>query len=574
MSKPWLAWWRPPRCARLRRLRMTSSYFGDESIILLAGWPGLASVQSLDLSDGAAGPAGVEALVRSPYLGHVTSLDLSGNSLEVGGAQALASSRLLKQLQDLNLSRNAISDDGLETLAQSPQGNLTRLHLSANLIEVEGMQALASWAQLPLLEELDLTDNPLRRAGLRALLAGRADRLRHALAELLRAGCGGAQALAASPNLPALASLDLTGNELMLGGPGRGKRAAGPATDSPRPEHQPTGAETYQALASAPLEDLVSLDLSYCYSGAESLAPLLAAAQLPRLRSLVLAYNSLGNGDIAQLANSPLLARLTSLSLASNRAVGDEGLAALFGSPNAANLRDLDLTSTSLTSAGAATLANSPYLAQLRSLNVRSTTVGSSGVKALASSPHLRRLAHPFAGQPPGYGRCQGADDHHEPVCPGQPQHQSPFGEEGGPDDAPGALRAEVGFLLVKPGSSLGVIGSPSGPGSMALKCMPGGWRCCRRRHRPVRRRAATVRRGPQTAAPRPCKLRLLEDQPHVLEVLPQPCLWGEVAGQHLLALDVHDARVGRPLAEDFQHRRASRPQARANSAPRPARRN
>jgi uncharacterized protein (TIGR02996 family) len=107
----------------------------------------------------------------------------------------------------------------------------------------------------------------------------------------------------------------------------------------------------------------------------------------------------IGPGEAQVLASSPFLGRLLHLSLASSLQVGgprigDDGLAALAGSPHLARLRSLWLNSNEITGLGLAILGQSPHLAQLASLELGGNDIGLAGVQALAWSPHLTRLTH------------------------------------------------------------------------------------------------------------------------------------------------------------------------------------
>jgi uncharacterized protein (TIGR02996 family) len=175
-------------------------------------------------------------------------------------------------------------------------------------------------------------------------------------------------ALAASPHLSRLTTLDLSWN---------GIDAAGA-----------------QALAASPrLARLTWLNLSYnviCDAGAQALA---ASPHLARLTTLNLRYNGIDAAGAQALAASPHLRGLTYLNLNWNN-IEDAGAQAVAASPHLARLTTLDLSCNNIGDAGARALAASPHLARLNHLYLSGNDIGAEGARALAVSPHLARLTH------------------------------------------------------------------------------------------------------------------------------------------------------------------------------------
>jgi hypothetical protein len=114
------------------------------------------------------------------------------------GVGQLAACPQLGFVRDLDLSSNVIRNDHLAALTGSPHlGNLQSLNLESNRLGADGCRALAA-TELPSLRELDLGNNPIRDAGLTAVLAA------PWFGQLNALGVGtitdrGAEALAASP---------------------------------------------------------------------------------------------------------------------------------------------------------------------------------------------------------------------------------------------------------------------------------------------------------------------------------------------------------------------------------------
>ena len=96
-----------------------------------------------------------------------------------------------------------------------------------------------------------------------------------------------------------------------------------------------------------------------------------------------------GEDDLASSAHT-WMAAVTRLDL-SNHRLGNDGVALLAGSPAAARLRYLNLSSASfdedLGPAAAVALASSPHLSRLRTLDLARNKIGVEGVAAIADSP-------------------------------------------------------------------------------------------------------------------------------------------------------------------------------------------
>lgn len=179
-----------PYLGGLKTLRLGRNRFNDAAAEQLALSPTLANLQELDLSENELGETGAWALAGSPHLGNVRRLELRSNKLGPTGAEAVAGSERLTSLH--------------------------RLGLSGNEIGVPRLQSLARAQDLLRVPVLDLRDNGLTAAGLKAILGGVGrgpDAVRLVELDLGHNNIGteGARVLASSPHLAGLRVLRLVG---------------------------------------------------------------------------------------------------------------------------------------------------------------------------------------------------------------------------------------------------------------------------------------------------------------------------------------------------------------------------
>jgi uncharacterized protein (TIGR02996 family) len=106
--------------ASLGVLCVESNDLSPPAVETLAGWPGLATVRQLDLSENPLGDAGLAALARSPHLGELRELGLRNCGLTHRGLTALAGASL-GRLRSLDVRQNdSIADAGLLAISGSP----------------------------------------------------------------------------------------------------------------------------------------------------------------------------------------------------------------------------------------------------------------------------------------------------------------------------------------------------------------------------------------------------------------------------------------------------------------------
>jgi uncharacterized protein (TIGR02996 family) len=89
---------------------------GDEGVVEMLRWPGLARIQSLFLNDAGIGNAGVVALAESPAVANVRRLWLGYNQIGAAGATALVGSPHLRRLEDLYLHANPLPAPAVQAL--------------------------------------------------------------------------------------------------------------------------------------------------------------------------------------------------------------------------------------------------------------------------------------------------------------------------------------------------------------------------------------------------------------------------------------------------------------------------
>ena len=179
-------------------------------------------------------------------------------------------------------------------------------------------------------------------------------------------GDAGAVAIAGSPNMRCLTSLNLRAN-------GIGDAGAAAIANSPN------------------MAGLTSLDLA-----GNNIWPLGAAAianspHIGFLTFLNLNNNYIRDAGAIAIANSPRMAGLTFLSLGCNE-IGDAGAIAIANSPSMVGLTSLDFHYNSIRDAGAIAIANSHYMARLTFLNFSQTQIEDMGVVAVANSQNMGQL--------------------------------------------------------------------------------------------------------------------------------------------------------------------------------------
>ncbi len=113
---------------------------------------------------------------------------------------------------------------------------------------------------------------------------------------------------------------------------------------------------------------------------------------LPKLEELNLGgTNRIGPDGTLILVSSPNAAQLRRLNLWSN-GIADYGVEAICNQKHLCNLKNLDLSSNELTNRAAIALAACEQLKTLETLSLRTNGISGDGAIALADSPHLANL--------------------------------------------------------------------------------------------------------------------------------------------------------------------------------------
>jgi uncharacterized protein (TIGR02996 family) len=207
---------------RLRRLLLQGGRVFDRAVVhVVAAAPALAGLVELGLHTGGLGATELRALTTSEHLLGLSKLDLSHNRIDPDGIAALADGPLVHRLEELFLAGNGFGDDGLIAwLSRAVAPRLHRLDLGFNQIHAPGAEALARWPSLVGLTSLNLRSNIIA-SGLSALAnSGHVERLIVLLLHFNGIRDDAVEALAGSEHLPELVWLDLMANRITSVGAG------------------------------------------------------------------------------------------------------------------------------------------------------------------------------------------------------------------------------------------------------------------------------------------------------------------------------------------------------------------
>lgn len=157
------------RLPHLRELNLSHNRLSARTAEHLKQWlPGCTTLSSLNLSHNHLGiscsPPNLLELAHASAVKSLTHLNLSANSLQADNIEAIASWPALSSVQDLNISNNSIGDIEVQALIQSEHlGGLTSLNLSNNRLRAKSIRALANWPGLTSLMTLDVRGNALHK---------------------------------------------------------------------------------------------------------------------------------------------------------------------------------------------------------------------------------------------------------------------------------------------------------------------------------------------------------------------------------------------------------------------------
>jgi hypothetical protein len=341
-----------PHPPRLRTLELGYDALGGTSLDRLAAWPGLSSVEALDLEGNHLDDRDTATLLASPHLAALKTLRLGPDRLAAGSIAALAGWPGLSRLTTLTLAGPDTVDEHaqLATLCETTSfGAFSRLDLGHGL-SAEAASQLASWAGLARFATLSLSGS--RHAPW-------PEDENDALATLAR-----------SPHLGGLRSLELRSAVIDHRGLAR-------------------------LLASPSLRDLRHLAVDDCPVGNRGARAIAAWPDATNLETLQLTNAELSDAGAKALAASPSLARLRALSLRGNT-IGARGAVALSAADTLGALEVLCLDHNDLGDRGARALARSyrQRWPRLRFLGLADNRVGDAGATAWvqdsgSAGPHL-----------------------------------------------------------------------------------------------------------------------------------------------------------------------------------------
>jgi Ran GTPase-activating protein (RanGAP) involved in mRNA processing and transport len=201
----------------LRHFSLQTEPLTEDDLRGLAGCAGLEGLVGLNFHSCRLGPVGMLLLAGAPWLAGLQTLELLGNHVIADGADSLASVPF-RRLTELNVQANYIRDEGLARLAASGHAlaHLTRLNLRYNNLSATGLAALLGNPTVAGLRQLHLRGNALGNAGA-AVLADCAHLAGLRELDLDQTGITdeGAVALAGSPHLAGLVALDLAQNAIV-----------------------------------------------------------------------------------------------------------------------------------------------------------------------------------------------------------------------------------------------------------------------------------------------------------------------------------------------------------------------
>jgi Ran GTPase-activating protein (RanGAP) involved in mRNA processing and transport len=153
----------------LTRLNVHSDRMDATGARKLAACAALGKLQTLDVSHNPFGEAGVSAMLKSKHLGMLTELNLTACELGDAGIAALAKAKTPPALRKLVMMANEFTGEGVAAFVASPLfAQLTHLDLSHNPIKHTGARALATADSA--LESLDVRDCGITEAAKKALV--------------------------------------------------------------------------------------------------------------------------------------------------------------------------------------------------------------------------------------------------------------------------------------------------------------------------------------------------------------------------------------------------------------------
>ena len=341
-------------------------------------------------------PAQLADLLRQPVAERLERLSVWASPANEEAADELA--RVIATAQPVRTLRGLflgfpVGEAGAEALARAALDRLEVLSAEPDRLTAAEVRTLGRAGWFTRLVELSLENDLAEEAFVALCRAGPFPHLSRLALHRVGYGVAAWEAFARSRAFPAVARLDLPGADLS-----RGRMAALAAAVDFAPRHLNLwqcgiGNDGAAALARAAWAGVVQvLDLRnnrLSSAGARTLA----AAPLASLRHLSLSQNALGRG-LRRVLKAPFARNLTALAVDDlpNVAITNPDGAAALAALDAPNLRHMSMTALPLGPAGGRLLATDPRFARLTRLRAGSCGLGDEGAAALVGSPQLQEL--------------------------------------------------------------------------------------------------------------------------------------------------------------------------------------
>jgi uncharacterized protein (TIGR02996 family) len=272
-------------------------------------------------------PPSLEPLTNSPHLLRLRELSFRLGRLPAAEIRRLGDSAYAGGLTDLDFSFAGIDNSSVEDRLSA----VDHLLLSPLMDRLTGLTVHSN-------------DIPWQELCLAAHFAGGPYRLRRLVFSETTTAPTQYYQLFDLPLLRSVVELDLSYHQLgQAGFEALAASRLAPGLESLTLERTHPGVPGVQALAGAPLSNLLRLVLANNRLGPIAVRHLAISPHLNGLRSLDLSYNPIGDRGIAALVEAPFYPNLMHLDL-SRCDIGDAGAAALLAAPRPAGLVCLDLS--------------------------------------------------------------------------------------------------------------------------------------------------------------------------------------------------------------------------------------
>jgi len=323
----------PP--GRVDVLDLRGNPLGDAGVTFLASAPAFSGLREIDVSFTRLKHAGLQALVEGPSLAALERWTSGADKIGAYGARILAKAPW--KLTRFCAFRQNLGAEGVAYLALEGPETLRELVLFEVGVGPVAVEAIASSKRVTRLQVLRFRYDNVNDAAIATIAAAKSlSGLEHFQASQCKIGPEGVRALARSPHLVNLRTLDLGANRRI-------------------------GIDGARILAGAPnLAELRSLDVSSTPLGPDGVAELLSGSW-PALEALNLSWCDIGDEGLLRLSEWPGLARIRHLGLGTN-ALGKEALARFADHPSTAGIEWISVIQNPCADEAPAIFAGARYL--------------------------------------------------------------------------------------------------------------------------------------------------------------------------------------------------------------------